>query len=298
MALGRGLASLIPRKEKDLSASKKDGSSSSQNNKESVFYVEVERIKPNPYQPRREFSEESLKGLADSIREYGVIQPLIVSKIEMETDNGVNVEYQLIAGERRLRAAEMIGLSQVPVVIRKATNEEKLAIALIENVQRDDLNPMEKAMAFSDLIDKFHLPHREIARRISKSREFVTNALRLLSLPAEIQRAVFDGVISEGHARAILTIDTIERQKILFEQIVKKGLSVRQAEEMSRGLRTVIKNKNKPVSDPETRELEGKLQDALGTRVKFCRKGETGKIVIEFFSEEELSRFLSKIGIN
>jgi ParB family transcriptional regulator, chromosome partitioning protein len=296
MPLGRGLASLIPMKDSKLSVSKKEGFDLALNNKQSVFYVEIEKIKPNPYQPRREFSEGALQELANSLKEYGVIQPLVVSKVENTTDSGINVEYQLIAGERRLRAAELIGLSQVPVFIRKATDEEKLALALIENVQRNDLNPMEKAFAFNELIKKFDLSHKEIAQKISKSREAVSNTLRLLALPVEIQRAVSEGKISEGHARAILSVEGAEKQRALFERIVNMGLTVRQAEEVAKNIKIAKEKNGLLIIDPETKEIESRLQDALGTKVKFHKKGKSGKIIIEFYSAEELDKFLDKVG--
>ena len=298
MALGRGLASLIPKKENKLADFAKEDFASSGSDKESVFYVEVEKIKPNPHQPRKNFAEEALQELADSIKEYGIIQPLVVSKVEKITATGKSVEYQLIAGERRLRAAEIVGISQIPVVIRKASEEEKLALALIENIQRDDLNAIEKANAFRGLVDQFNLSHQEIADKVSKSREAVSNILRLLSLPMEIQRAVSSGEISEGHARAILSMgENPEKQRAFFKEILEKKLTVREAEEMARIIKKVVLRRRIAGVDPEVRALEERLEEALGTRVRLKKRGESGRVIIEFYSNEELKKFLSKVGI-
>ena len=298
MALGRGLASLIPKKENKLADFAKEDFASSGSDKESVFYVEIEKIKPNPHQPRKNFAEEALQELADSIKEYGIIQPLVVSKVEKITATGKSVEYQLIAGERRLRAAEIVGISQVPVVIRKASEEEKLALALIENIQRDDLNAIEKANAFRELVDQFNLSHQEIADKVSKSREAVSNILRLLSLPMEIQRAVSSGEISEGHARAILSMgENPEKQRAFFKEILEKKLTVREAEEMARIIKKVVLRRRIAGVDPEVRALEERLEEALGTRVRLKKRGESGRVIIEFYSRQELDKFLSKVGI-
>ncbi|OWK26840.1 MAG: hypothetical protein US76_03105 [Parcubacteria group bacterium GW2011_GWA2_38_13b] len=298
MALGRGLASLIPKKENKLADFAKEDFASSGSDKESVFYVEIEKIKPNPHQPRKNFAEEALQELADSIKEYGIIQPLVVSKVEKITAAGKSVEYQLIAGERRLRAAEIVGISQVPVIIRKASEEEKLALALIENIQRDDLNAIEKANAFRELVDQFNLSHQEIADKVSKSREAVSNILRLLSLPMEIQRAVSSGEISEGHARAILSMgENPEKQRAFFKEILEKKLTVREAEEMARIIKKVVLRRRIAGVDPEVRALEERLEEVLGTRVRLKKRGESGRVIIEFYSNEELDKFLSKVGI-
>lgn len=299
MALGRGLASLIPKKESKLADFSEEDFASSGLGKESVFYVEIEKIKPNPYQPRKNFAEEALQELADSIKEYGIIQPLVVSKVEKITASGKSVEYQLIAGERRLRAAEIVGISQIPVVIRKASEEEKLALALIENIQRDDLDVIEEANAFKELADKFNLSHKEIADKVSKSREAVSNILRLLALPIEIQRSVSGGEISEGHARAILSMgENLEKQRAFFNEIVGKKMTVREAEEMARTIKQVVLRKRIAGIDPEVRALEERLEEVLGTRVHLKKRGESGRVIIEFYSKEELEKFLSKIGID
>lgn len=267
--------------------------------KESVFWVEVSRILPNPFQPRREFDEEALKDLAESIREYGVLQPIVVTrkeKVGSESGVGIAVEYELLAGERRLRASKLIGLQQIPVIIRAETSDKaKLELAIVENVQREDLNPMEKARAFKQLIDQFGMLQREVAEKIGKSREVVANTLRLLTLPAEMQQAVAEGKISEGHTRPLLMLtEHPEDQKQLYANILTSSLSVREAEKAARNIAT---ERARAALDPDTKDLQQKMENALGTRVHIERKakGNSGKILIEFFSEEELKSISDKI---
>ena len=262
--------------------------------KESVFWIELDRIKPNPLQPRREFEEGALKDLAESIREYGVLQPIVVTRKETDTSTGRAVEYELLAGERRLRAAKLLGLAQIPVIIRAETSDKtKLELAIVENVQREDLNPMEKARAFKRLIDEFGMLQREVAEKIGKSREVVANTLRLLILPDEMQRAVAEGKITEGHTRPLLMLtEHPEDQKNLYQNILTSNLSVREAERAARNIAT---ERARAAQDPETRMLQQKLENALGTRVQIDRRGTKGKISIEFFSEEELKSISDKI---
>lgn len=268
---------------------------------DSVFSIEIEKIDPNPYQPRREFNEDALEDLANSIREHGVIQPILVTKREIETPTGLDVRYQLIAGERRLRAAKKAGLSQIPAVIRRGIPDEriKLELALIENIQREDLNALEKAKSFKRLIDEFHLMQREIAHRVGKSREMVANTLRLLSLPDDIQKALHDGKISEGHARAVLMAgDDVSKQLEVYNAILMDRLNVREAESQARKVSgKEFKPRKRPskVLDPEARQWQDQLQEKLGTKVKLERLGEKGKIVVEFYSEEELRAILAKL---
>lgn len=254
-----------------------------------MLYIEIEKIKSNPYQPRKNFDKAKLQELADSIKEHGILQPLVVSKIS--DDN-----YQLVAGERRLGAAKIAGLSQVPAIIRDTSDQENLEVALIENLQRDNLNSIEKAYAFRKLIDEFNFTQEEIANRMGKSRESVANTLRLLVLSAEIQRGILNRKISEGHGRAILILPDIEKQLLLFKKILKDKLSVRQTEEMARkiigGFAT---SKAEIKKDPQLEDIEDKLSSSLGTRVKLTRKGKKGKITIEFFSQEELDNIIEKI---
>lgn len=265
-----------------------------------VFWIEVDKVKPNSMQPRREFDEEKLKELAESIRQYGVLQPLVVVRKETEVPTGTLVEYELIAGERRLRASKIAGLDQVPVIIRDEPSEKiKLELALIENLQREDLGPFERALAFKQLVDEFKMRHHEVGAKMGKSREFVSNTIRLLSLPPEIQEGVKQGLISEGHTRPLLSLaQQPEEQISLYKEIIYRKISVREAEGISRKLvkervlRKAYQNLNE---DPGVKILEDQISGALGTRVTVERRGATRRISIDFFSEEELNNFLSKI---
>lgn len=268
---------------------------------DAVFWIEIDKIDPNPFQPRREFVEEALDDLARSIREHGVLQPILVTKREIETPTGLEVRYQLIAGERRWRAARRAGLSQIPAVIRRGMPDDrlKLELALIENVQREDLNPLERARAFKKLVDEFHMVQREIAARVGKSRELVANTLRLLTLPEEIQKALGDGKISEGQARAILIAgDDPAKQMAVFQAVLADRLSVRETENRARqigGKALTPRRRAMIATDPEMREWQTRLQERFGTRVRLERLGERGKIVVEFYSEEELRGLLDKL---
>lgn len=268
---------------------------------EAIFWIEIEKIEPNPFQPRREFGDDALHDLAGSIREHGVLQPVLVTKREIETPSGLEVKYELIAGERRWRASKIAGLSQIPAIIRRGIPDGrvKLELAIIENVQREDLNAMERARAFKQLVDEFHLVQKEIASRVGKSREMVANTLRLLALPPEIQQAVHEGRISEGHARAVLmTGDDQQKQFEVYHAILNDRLSVREAENRARQVGgKVFTPRKRPtkVEDPEMRQWQSKLQEQLGTKVQLQRIGERGKIVVEFYSEEELRGLLHKL---
>ncbi len=268
---------------------------------DSIFWIEIEKIEPNPFQPRREFDEETLKGLASSIREHGLLQPILVTKREVDTPTGLDVCYQLIAGERRWRAAKLAGLSQIPAVIRRGVPDDRirLELALIENVQREDLNPMERAKAFKQLVDEFHMVQREVAERIGKSREHVANTMRLLSLPLEIQESLHSGRITEGHARAVLIAgDDLPKQMQVYQSILEDHLNVREAENRARqvaGRTFVPRRRPAAIQDPEVRAWQKQLEERLGTRVLFQRLGERGKIVVEFYSEEELRGILDKL---
>lgn len=267
--------------------------------KEHVFYIELERIIPNPEQPRRVFLPEALESLAASIREYGILQPIVVTRVERMTDTGQVVEYEIIAGERRFRAAQLIGLREIPAIIRRQESAKvKLELALIENVQREDLNPIERALAYQRLIDEFKLTQKEVALRIGKSRESVANTLRLLNLP-EMQRiAVSDGRISEGHTRPLLMlVDYPDEQQKLYTDIMEQSLSVRQAEQIARNIAIERSTKYKKQQDPDTRAVESRLGNVLGASVTIVRdKHGKGRISIEFFSEEELAGIAARIG--
>jgi len=266
----------------------------------SIYFIEVEKIFPNPYQPRREFEEAKLKDLADSIRMYGVLQPLVVSRIEkVKEDGGIFVEYELIAGERRLRASKLAGLLQVPVVIRTGDDSQaKLELAIIENLQREDLNAVERARAFLRFVDEFKYTHAQIGQKMGKSREYVSNTLRLLQLPEEILNALSEGKISEGHTRPLMMLaDRPEEQQVLFKEIMFKRISVREAERIARRVATDKIRKKEYAPDPELVALEHTLQETLGTRVHIERREQGGKIEIDFFSNEELRSLLNIINM-
>ncbi len=263
----------------------------------SVFLVDVGKIKPNPMQPRREFDENRLNDLAESIRRYGILQPLVVTRKEIETDYGVNVEYELIAGERRLRAAKLASLPHVPVIIQNSIEDKiKLELAIIENLQREDLTPIDRAKAFKKLIEEFKLKHYEVGERVGKSREYVTNTVRLLGLPEMMQESLSRGEIMEGHCRPILMLtDRKEEQMQLFKDIIAKRISVREAEKISRKIAVERARRKDNLPDPAIRMLEEKLTTRLGTRVQIDGNGQRGRIYIDFSSNDELKDFLSKV---
>lgn len=265
----------------------------------SIFWVEVDRIKPNPYQPRREFDNVKLTSLAESIRQYGVLQPLVVTRSEIQKDDGgISVEYELIAGERRLRASKLAGLFQVPVMIRSSeeSNQMKLELAIIENLQREDLNPIDRGRAFKRLTTEFEFKHKQIAQKVGKSREYVSNSLRLLLLPEEIQNALSEGKITEGHTRPLLMLnDRPDEQKTLYKEITYKRLTVREAESIARRIANDKARKKSRAYDPEIIELERQLTDSLGTRVQIESRKVGGKIVIDFFSNDDLRNLLQTL---
>ncbi len=262
---------------------------------DSIFWIEVEKIKPNPYQPRRDFDEAKLRDLADSVRQYGVLQPLVVSRIEVEKpDGGLAVEYELIAGERRLRASRVAGLSQVPAIIRQGDDSMlKLELAIIENIQREDLNAVDRARAFARLAEEFKFTHAQIGVKVGKSREYVSNTLRLLMLPEEVLQALSAGKISEGHTRPIMMLnDRPEEQMTLFKEILFKKITVREAERIARHIAYDKVRKKDLAPDPEIIEIEGVLKEKLGTRVNIERKETGGHITIHFFDNAELKHII------
>jgi len=266
-ALGRGLDALIP--------STGGG----------VQEVPLSRIEPNPEQPRKNFREEALEELASSIREKGVLQPVILRK-------GEKGRYFLIAGERRWRAAKIAGLRNIPAIIKETSTSESLELALIENIQRDDLNPIETAEAFHRLMEEFRYTQEDLSRRVGKERATVANYLRLLKLPVEIKKLVNDGEISMGHARAILSLPTKKTQIDIARQVIKKGLSVRETEALCKKVLSPPAKKGRPRKDPNIRALEERLSNSLGTKVKLTYRGKKGKIEIEYYSLDELDRIL------
>ncbi len=269
---------------------------------DSVFWIDVEKIKPNPYQPRKDFDQAQLESLADSIKQYGVLQALVVTRKEFEKpDGGLAVEYELIAGERRLRASKLAGLQQVPVLIKtgQETDLMKLELAIIENIQREDLNPIDRARAFEKLANEFHFKHVDIAKKVGKSREYVSNSLRILTLPQDIQDSLSRGEISEGHTRPILMLgDRPEEQRVLFKEIIIKKLTVREAEAISRKIAVDRVRKKEFAPDPELVELEEKIAASLGTRVSIERREQGGKLMIDFFSNDDLQTILELIKTN
>jgi ParB family chromosome partitioning protein len=276
--LGKGLDALIPMGENFQPAHPPGG----------VAEIPIEQITPNPRQPRVHFDPEELSDLAESIKEHGIIQPLIVTR-GLQLDS-----YILIAGERRLMAAKEAGLRTVPVIQREASEQGRLEIALIENVQRADLSPLETAEAYRQLAEDFGLSHESIGSRVGKSRVAVTNTLRLLNLPPSVQQALTGGEISEGHARALLALPTAQAQAAVLQTILEKGLNVRQTEELVRKLAgEKPEQKPKPETNPEIKALEERLRAGLGTKVtlKHGRKG--GTITIHYYSDEELDTLLN-----
>ncbi len=288
--LGKGLDTLIPVGvlEKDVVAPSSDTASSTSETGGKEMLVKISKVEPNRAQPRKQFNEDSLDELADSIRKYGVIQPLLVQK---KDDH-----YEIIAGERRWRAAKLAGLKEIPVLVREYTEEEIMEIALIENIQRENLNPIEEAQAYQKLIDEYHVKHEELAERVSKSRSFITNSMRLLKLQKQVQDMVIEGVLSSGHARAILGLPIAEDQLAAANRVVDEGMSVRQTEIM-------VKDwyRPKPVRKVATqsekqnqlfyKELEKKLSTCTETKVKIKDNGKNkGKIEIEYYTLEDLER--------
>lgn len=264
----------------------------------SIFWVDVDKVRPNPYQPRREFEEGPLRDLAESIRQYGIMQPLTVSRVETEKpEGGLAVEYELIAGERRLRASRLAGLAQVPVLIRQGdTPQVKLELAIIENLQREDLNPVERARAFARLAAEFKLQHNDIGKKIGRSREYVSNTLRILSLPEEILIALGEGKISEGHTRPLLMlIDRPAEQMVLFKEILNKKVTVREAERAARNI--AVERVRRPLqqSNPEIVEIEVKLQEMLGERVHVEQDVVGGRILISFLTPDELKGIFNQL---
>jgi len=276
---------------------------------DAIFWIEVDKIKPNPYQPRRDFDEAQLKSLADSIRQYGVLQALVVTRKETERgDGGLGVEYELVAGERRLRAARLAGLAQVPVLIRtgEETDLMKLELAIIENIQREDLSPVDRARAFDRLVKEFNFKHHEIGKKVGKSREYVSNSLRILSLPEYIINALSENKITEGHTRPLMMlVDRPEEQETLFKEIIFKKLNVREAESIARHIAV---ERARKLIDQELIDIEGLFKEKLGTRVRIEKKparhgsaegesggDEGGRVTIDFFNKDDLRALLERI---
>lgn len=293
--LGKGLDSLIPNvvgesTKKEKSQSGKVTSSEEKKTSTAEVMVKITQIEPNRKQPRKKFNEDALQELAESIKQFGVLQPLVVQK---RKDH-----YEIIAGERRWRASKLAGLKEIPVIIKEYTEQQIVEVSLIENIQREDLNPIEEAQAYKRLLEEFHLKQDELADRVSKSRTAVTNSVRLLKLSEQVQQMLIDEMITSGHARALITVENPEEQYNLAQRIFDEKLSVREVEKL-------IKNMKKPVKpkkvDDETlqviyRDLEERLKVKLGTKVAISSKGNgAGKIEIEFYNHDDLDRLIDMI---
>lgn len=285
--LGKGLDSLIPNKKNDIAASKVEKKQEKENDspKSGEIMVRINEVEPNRDQPRKDFDEDALMELADSIRQFGILQPLLVQKKKNY--------YEIIAGERRWRAAKLAGIKEVPIIVKDYTDQEIVEISLIENIQRENLNPIEEAMAFKRLLQEFQLKQDEVAERVSKSRTAVTNSMRLLKLSPRVQQMIIDDMISTGHARALLAIDDEEQQFILANKIFDEKLSVRETEKLVKAL----KNPKKEVKKEKQEQMfiyeniEEQIKNIMGTKVSVNQKANgKGKIEIEYYSEEELER--------
>ena len=288
--LGRGLSSLIPPKgEKSRAVIKEDEyfSPSSPSIKDGTGILEIDPndISTNPFQPRKSFSDVDISELADSIKTYGIIQPLVVTK--------TNGKYELIAGERRLRASKVAGLKKVPVVVRDYDQQRKLEVALVENLQREDLNPIDKASAYRQLMDDFNLSLEEAAKKMGKSRPQISNTLRLLSLPEEIRNALAGGRLSEAHAIYLLGLDTEAKQLNVFRKIMQNNWTVRETSQQVRKLGGTKESRIK--EDPSDRAREASFREFFGAKTEIKRGNRGGKIVIDFYSDEELAEMTSKI---
>ena len=267
---------------------------------DSIYWVEVEKVVPNPFQPRREFDQNKLQELADSIRMYGVLQPLTVTRNEVQREDGTfYTEYELIAGERRLRASKLAGTAQVPVIIREGeqSEQEKLELAIIENLQREDLNAVDRAIAFKQLAEMFGLSHAQVAQKVGRSREYVSNSIRLLGLPEKILESLKYGNMSEGHARTLLMLnDRPEEQDVIYREILLKKMSVREVERIIRKIATdKVRKKSAGDLDSNLIEYEKQFTETLGTRVQIQKTDFGGKLTIDYFSVEDLEGMLERM---
>lgn len=274
-ALGKGISALIPEKEVVP--------------KNEIIYVQTDKIKPNPFQPREDFNSQSIEELAQSIKEKGVIQPLLVRR--------KGDDYELIAGERRLRASNLLNLKEIPIIIKDVEDIDSLELALIENIQRQGLNPIETAHAYQYLIEKFGVTQEKISLALGKSRVSITNMLRLLKLPQEIQEEMKNGRISFAHGRALLEIEDMNQQRRLMQDIISKGLSVRELESLIkvRRPRTIKRKIGQSLREPYVVVLEEELQHVLATKVRISKRKKRGHIQIEFYSQEDLERIVNML---
>lgn len=282
--LGKGLEALFNNSEidtKEISIEKKQ-----ENEDKGISFINVNEIKPNQNQPRKTFDEEKLEELANSIKEHGLIQPVILRK----ADRG----YEIVAGERRWRACRRAGIKELPCIIKELTDEQNMLLAIIENMQREDLNPIEEAEGLNQMITAFGMTQEQVSKSVGKSRPYITNALRLLKLPNEVRKLVSDEKLSTGHARAIAGIPSVEKQIQIAEYAVKNGLSVREIENLIREENTVKKktSKRKSPKSADVKRVEEDLKHIMGTKVSLNQSGKKGKIEIEYYSREELERLI------
>lgn len=286
MPLGRGLSALIPTKSGPVPQQtiEKITQETLRQTGEQIFEIPIEQIEPNPEQPRKNFPHLELEELINSIREHGIIQPLILTKASAD-------RYQIVAGERRFRAAKILELKTVPAIVRAFQDMEKLEISLLENVQRQDLNPVEKARAYQRLIDEFNLTQEAVAKKIGKARATVANTLRLLSLPETVQQAIEMGRLTEGHAKSLLAIDDPFKQEMLLKRILGLNLTVRETEGLVKGQRV----RKLTISDPSLLDKAQKLTEIFGTKVKIIKRKNGGRIVLEFYDDEGLNQGLDKL---
>ena len=279
--LGRGLGALIPQRQEPAAPAESHAT-------QGLAEIPISQIQPNPFQPRKTFNEASIDELARSVRQHGIVQPLVVTR--------AGDKYKLIAGERRYRAAQKAGLTTVPVLIKEMMTEgDALQIALIENIQREDLNPIEEAMAYHQLHDDFQLTQEEISRRVGKERSTVANFLRLLKLPDPVKKLLASGQLSMGHARALLAIESPKKQEQLAERVVRKNLNVRQTEMLASESSPKTAEKKEKEKDVFTRDAEDKLQRTLRTKVEIDRRRRGGVIHIRYGSEDELIRVVDEL---
>lgn len=297
--LGKGLDALIPNVSADTKFNTgigKNASKETDERKEPDTIVKITKIEPNREQPRKNFDEDALQELADSIKQFGLLQPILVQDRK--------TYYEIIAGERRWRAAKLAGLKEVPVIIRNYTDQEIVEISLIENIQREDLNPIEEALAYKRLLTEFNLKQDEVAERVSKSRTAVTNSMRLLKLCDEVQQMIIDDMISSGHARALISIEDPEEQYNIAQKIFDEKLSVRDVEKMVKNLNKPEKPKKEEKEEDKSLEviyqdIEEKLKQSLGTKVAIASKGNgSGKIEIEFYSHDDLEKIISLLSVH
>lgn len=287
MALGKGLDSLIPKRPRAVDFSAAPGIVPSQDEGMRVLEIDPNQIQVNPHQPRKSFHSADLENLINSIRVHGIMMPLVVTK----KDDG---SYELIAGERRLRASKTIGLEKVPVIVRSAKEQEKLELALIENVQRKNLNALEEAIAYQRLIEEFDLTQDDVAKQVGKSRSAIANILRINSLPEEVKQAIIDDKITEGHARALASLESVSAQLQLLKKIIDNSLTVRDAEHQAQGLR---KFKSKTF-DPVVMDLEEKIRHTLGLKVTIKKRGGKGTVTINFESPEDFDSLMRRLNGN